>query len=151
MFDVFDNLFMYDFTLACFERALQLADDHTAADVWCVCLLRCTVYVCFFLQFVNRFTDVGITFRIWPSAWATWQWRDKPSRESFELLFSIWCCYVCQQLISNVCRVSTSFDSSHAVSGFSFASAYRIPTTRLGVPQQPRRPGAEARQEGRSA
>jgi hypothetical protein len=29
-----DNLFMYDFTLACFERALQLADDQTSADVW---------------------------------------------------------------------------------------------------------------------
>jgi hypothetical protein len=32
---IFDPFIMYDFTLACFERALQLADDQTSADVWC--------------------------------------------------------------------------------------------------------------------
>jgi hypothetical protein len=42
-FFAFDALFMYDFTLACFERALQLADDQTSADVWCdrSAVLRC--------------------------------------------------------------------------------------------------------------
>ena len=35
---------MYDFTLACFERALQLADDHTSADVWYGCAAPCHFY-----------------------------------------------------------------------------------------------------------
>jgi hypothetical protein len=41
---------MYDFTLACFERALQLADDQTSADVWCVAPKR---------ALFNARTDLG--------------------------------------------------------------------------------------------
>ncbi len=122
-----DLFIMYDFTLACFERALQLADDQTSADVWC------GIHREFLLIQLHLFQ--GTTSLIWRSGWEIRPWQNKRSR-TYDFLYieiKIWLlgqrwlqfirnpfedCSAMNFLAHMTCdcRVATSVDTSHAVS-----------------------------------